>query len=213
MEEPNRFQIILSETRRTDLVESERQRAEIERFIGRYMVDWGYVEFFMSISIDAWVTPRSIGNLQRAMLTQPTSSKINFIRGLLPETWVSGAALIRHLEDGNQYRNSLAHSNLAMGGFDGERRRGWHLWNVRGRDIRLDLPEEERNDRLARVSVLREAVRLLMHDEIRSASGDLDLISLSSLIVQQPGTWHTWEEWGHFTRVACEMFPDSSNRK
>lgn len=212
MEEPNKFQVILSETPHPDLVESEQQRAEIERFIGRYMVDWGYAEFFMSMSINAWVTPRGLGNLQRAMLTQSTSSKINFIRGLLPETWVSGASLIRHLEDGNQYRNSLAHSNLAMGGFDGERQRGWHLWNVRGRDIKLDLPAEERSDRLARVSVLRQAIGLLMHDEIRSATGDLDQVSLSSLIIQQPGTWHTWEEWEQFTRMAREMFPDSSNR-
>lgn len=212
MEEPNNFQTILSETPRPDLVESERQRAEIERFIGRYMVDWGYVDFFMSMSINAWVTPRSLGNLQRAMLTQSTSSKINFLRGLLPETWVSGAALIRHLEDGNHYRNALAHSNLAMGGFDGERQRGWHLWNVRGREIRLDLPEEERSDRLARVSVLREAVGLLMRDELRSASGDQDQVSLSSLIIQRPGTWHTWEEWEHFARMAREMFPDSRTR-
>lgn len=212
MEEPNKFQVILSETPRPDLVESERQRREIERFIGRYMVDWGYVEFFMSMSINAWATPRSLGNLQRAMLTQPTSSKINFIRGLLPEAWVSGAALIRHLEDGNHYRNSLAHSNLAVSGFDGERRRGWHLWNVRGRDMKLDLPDQERSDRLARVRILREAVGLLMHDEIRSASGDLDQVSLSSLIIQQPGTWHTWEEWRHFTSTAREMFPDRGNR-
>lgn len=212
MEEPNKFQVILSETPRPDLLESERQRAEIERFIGRYMVDWGYVEFYMSMSINAWVTPRSLGNLQRAMLTQPTSSKINFLRGLLPGTWNSGAALIRHLEDGNQYRNSLAHSNLAVSGFDGERQHGWHLWNVRGRDMKLDLPERERSDRLARVSVLREAVGLLMHDEIRTASGELDHISLASLIIQQPGTWHSWEEWGHFARMAREMFPDSSHQ-
>lgn len=201
---PTDLQTILSETPYLNLVHSQRERAGIERFIGRYIVEWGYVEFFMAMAISAW----SHGDhLQRAMISQPARRKIDRLRDLLPSSWDAGTALIGHLEEGNSYRNALAHSNLAMSGHDGERARSWHLWNVKGRDVRVDIPPEEQANRLARVRVMREAVTVLMMEEVLRAHADLNDVRLSAIITRQPGVWDTWEEWERFVRTAVEMFP------
>jgi hypothetical protein len=203
-DEPNEFQKILAETGPYHLRPNS-DRVDVERFIGRYLVDWGYVEFYLALTISAWTS--GIRNVQRAFITQSAHSKINFLRGLLPPSWQAGAALTRHLEDGNSFRNALAHSNVAMGGFDGERQRGWHLWNVKGRDARLDIPAEVRAEKLARVAVLREAVMALMREEFLAKDADLSSLSLSQTIIDAPGEWETREEWEQFKQTAREMFP------
>lgn len=201
--EPNEFQIIREESPFPDQYEAE--WAQVERFIGKYVIDWNHIEFFLSMGIAA--KARGVPNLQRALTTQPARNKIEFLRGILPPTWDEGGRLLAHLEEGNSFRNALAHSSLAMGGFDGTRQRGWHLWNVKGRDARLDIPHEVRTDRLARVAVLKQAVVAIMDDDYMSADIDPNALSLAERVLRAPGGWSTRKDWELFRETALEMFP------
>lgn len=194
------FQRILSEGQSPTEAASGARRAQIERFIGNYIVTWAHVDLFLGMAVSAWA-----GTSQKNALTHTTSRKVQLLQSHLPPEWADGARLVGHLEEANHFRNALAHFGLAVSGSADGEHLGWHLWDVKGRKPRLNLTDTEMAARRAAAQVLSDAVTASMQYRVLHASRLYD-VSLHDLIVATPRTWEDRAEFFEYRRRADEMF-------
>lgn len=212
--ETNPLHTILSQGTRPDIEASEIQRRAIERHVGRYIVRWGYIDLFLGIAVAAWERGTNPHSSEKVVSKLRTADKIKRLRAAIPDRWVDGQRMLDELIKGNNYRNALAHSNLAMGGQHGGKAYGWHFWNVRGRDVAIELDPSFMASQDLHSEVMFLAATIIMGEHYlgKAQSADLDAISLSDLIIASPGTWETVAHHDVFILRAREMFPPRSKR-
>lgn len=202
------FHTILSEGLRPEVVESQQERHRIEQQVGAYIVAWGYVDFVLSVAASNWANPTNPGALQSFLMPQSTSMKIDLLGSLIPDAWRDGQRLLDQLRAANSHRNVLAHSNLGMGGWNGERALGWHFWNIRGkRERTLEIDGTMMSGHVLTAQVLQEAVASSMAAQFVKPTGDINEVSLADAIIQTPGTWATPDDLAAFQNAARRMFP------
>lgn len=204
----NDFHSILSEGRRPDLVKSENERREIEQQVGAYIITWGFVDWALSMAVSVWARSERSGPIQEFISPQATAMKIELLASFFPTEWRNGARLIDALKRANTHRNLLAHSNLAMGGWDGEKSWGWHFWNLKGkREKRLEIDPRMMNAHIRTAKILQAAMIAILGDAFLERDADLNAVSLANAIIDAPGHWETTDDQRQFQAAAKKMFP------
>jgi hypothetical protein len=207
----SKMHTILSHGLRPDVEKSEAERKVIEQQIGQYVANWAYVDYWLGMSIASWANPTAPGNIRLAIETMNTRSKIEFLKALIPAAWTAGGALIRYLTEGNIYRNQLAHSHLAVRGWNGSKELGWHLWKSMSKPHRLELDVPELRTNELKVSVIWQALLAMGSSEYAGKSADeLNRQPVLPFILDAPGVWDNDDDRADFVATAKRMFPESA---
>jgi len=201
---PNEFQSILTHPRGARLRQKELERRAVERYVGHFIVTWSFVDFELTLAV-----AHLAGERQKKWAAKTPADKIKKLSELLPEHWTDGAALIALLERGNDLRNALAHSNLAMGGWDGERSLEWHFVDLaKELRLRIELDEGVMAQHSLDADIAREAVSAVMGERADSArAGDDPGFKIAPLIKASPGQWDDDAHFRSYMARVDELFP------
>ena len=202
---------------RPELARLREERAAIEQHVGTFLLAWASMDFTLAMTISTLSNPTNPGRLQRGLLAQSTSSKIEFFKAVLPVEWPHGQTLVRKLVEGNVYRNLLAHGRLGQSGYFDGRAVGWHLTKGQFGQSLTEL-DPDALDRYSREAhLLESAVHLLMGEPFTVVDGppfvdksvptQWSRVDLASLIIKHPGTWASRADRDAFRELALTTFP------
>jgi len=204
----------LDETSRRDVIEAERARAAIEQHIGKCITIWAHIDYFLLMCIEHW-TWRVLGEKYTSRDSR-SSARIRALARLLPAEWSEGQMLVAQLREANRYRNALAHGGIAVGGMDGERRLGWHLYYAgvgapaERMGQRTELHADQMRDRELDARVLQEAVMVLLRDEYVPPEGRPESHPFIQTLGSTGTTWSNRDELTRFRNRVALMFPTNT---
>lgn len=193
---------ILDEVWQPLIEASEKERALVERHVGRYIVTWSLVDLFLGMTVAAWQK-----RPQADVLRLQTADKIKELRRCLPAGWRDGQRLLDHLGSGRIYRNALAHLMLGMSGVHDGQTVKWNLWDPhRGSLIELTPETIDLRERDAKITSC--AVSVLMGERyVAQEEQTLARNFLAADIKAQPGTWPTRDDYNKYAARVIELFP------